>query len=330
MPAVRARRDHAQEITDAIVARLETVSATDFKLPWRGAPAAPPCRVAGEGYRGINRLLLTLVQQGCGYASPYWMTYRQAGELGGQVRRGEKGTGVVYYGTARARDGAAEGSAVSGAPLPSPSAAPAPTNDGDAEAGHYRFLKGYTVFNASQVDGLPARFLETSEPLDTDAGARPIEAHEAFFERLPIRVTVGGTRACYRPATDDILMPDMHRFEEASRYYSVLAHEHVHATGTPQRLARECATRYGTSQAARAEEELVAELGAAFLCADLGLAADHLDDHAAYVANWLTALKGDKRYIFRASAAAQRAVDWILEAAGRGAEHVVEEAAAAA
>ena len=130
------------------------------------------------------------------------------------------------------------------------------------------------VFNASQIEDLPDRFYPSEEDLDT--GSRPIPELEAFFAKLPVSVTSSGERACYREITDDILMPDVSRFEDPERYYATLAHEHVHSCGIKSRLERECFARYHTDIKARAEEELVAELGSAFICSQLGLTPDHI------------------------------------------------------
>ena len=295
------RRDIAQEITDKIVERIEeTGGDLPWRKPWKSKAIAHPCRHEGIGYRGINHLILSLEAFARGFTSPYWMTFKQAKEYGGAVMKDEKSSRVVYFGTV----GKPEGDGVA-KPTASPSG---------EEGRAYRFLKGYAVFNASQIEDLPDRFYPSEEELDT--GSRPIPELEAFFRKLPVAVVQGGERACYRELTDDILMPDISRFDEPKRYYATLAHEHVHSCGVKGRLDRECFARYHGDIKARAEEELIAELGAAFISAELGLTPDHLDDHAAYLASWLKALKSDKRYIFRAAADAQRAADWVFAEAG--------------
>ena len=297
------RRDIAQDITDKIVERIEeTGGELPWRKPWKSKAIAHPCRHEGIGYRGINHLILSLEAFARGFTSPYWMTFKQAKEYGGAVMKGEKSSRVVYFGTV-GKSGSDGTVAPSGE-----------TSSPGGESRGYRFLKGYAVFNASQIEGLPDRFYPSEEELDT--GSRPIPELEAFFQKLPVAVVQGGERACYRELTDDILMPDVSRFEEPERYYATLAHEHVHSCGIKDRLDRECFARYHGDIKARAEEELIAELGAAFISAELGLTPDHLDDHAAYLASWLKALKSDKRYIFRAAADAQRAADWVFAAAG--------------
>ena len=305
----KERRDIAQEVTDRIIERIEESGGDlPWRKPWRSRAIAHPCRHEGIGYRGINHLILSLEAFARSFASPYWMTFRQSKEYGGSVIKGEKGTRVVFYGVADKRDGGGEsgGSGSAGDRRGKEGA-------GDADA-TYRFLKSFVVFNASQIENLPERFHPVEDDLDT--GSRPIPELEAFFAKLPVPVVKGGEGACYREITDDILMPDIARFEEPARFYSTLAHEHVHSCGIKSRLGRDCFARYHADIKARAEEELVAELGSAFICAELGLMPDHLDDHAAYLNSWLKALKSDKRYIFRAAADAQRAADWVFRAAG--------------
>ena len=297
------RRDIAQEITDRIIERIEVSDGVlPWRKPWKSRAIAHPCRHEGIGYRGINHLILSLEAFARGFTSPYWMTFRQSKEYGGAVIKGQKASHVVYFGTVDKRDGDGGGNE-------------GKANAGDGgDAGVYRFLKGYAVFNASQIEGLPDRFYPSEEELDT--GSRPIPELEAFFAKLPVAVVNGGERACYREITDDILMPDISRFDDPERYYATLAHEHVHSCGIKDRLGRDCFMQYHADIKARAEEELVAELGAAFISAELGLTPDHLDDHAAYLSSWLKSLKSDKRYIFRAAADAQRAADWVFKAAG--------------
>ena len=300
----RKRRDIAQEITDKIVQRIEeTGGDLPWRKPWKSKAIAHPCRHEGVGYRGINHLILSLEAFARGFTSPYWMTFKQAKTYGGAVMKGEKASRVVYFGTVDQTESDAT------------DAARSEGGSGDhSDPRGYRFLKSYAVFNASQIEDLPSRFYPSEEELDT--GSRPIPELEAFFGKLPVAVEHGGERACYREITDDILMPDVSRFEDPERYYATLAHEHVHSCGVADRLARACFANYHSDLKARAEEELVAELGAAFICSQLGLTPDHIEDHAAYLSNWLQALKSDKRHIFRAAADAQRAADWVFDAAG--------------
>lgn len=301
----KPRRDHAQEITDRIVSLIETAAETGailpWRRPWRRAASGAPTRVTGEAYQGVNNFWLGLLGASMGYASPVWMTFRQAQELGGAVRKGEKSAPVVYYGvggTAEDDSGSDENE----------------TSEGE-RGGRYRFLKGYAVFNCDQIDGLPERFQPVPEA-ELDAGARPIGEIEAFFARIPVKIETGGERAFYREAGDTVFMPDISRFEDPSRYYAVALHEMAHASGIERRLSRPCFTKYHDDRAERAEEELVAEIASAIAGPRLELPTDHTDDHAAYVASWLAALRNDSRFILKAAANAQRAVDWIFDAAG--------------
>jgi antirestriction protein ArdC len=219
--------------------------------------------------------------------SPLWMTYKQAAELGGQVRKGEKGSLVVYADTFT-KTGTDEQGAELETKIP--------------------FMKGYTVFNAEQIDGLPAHFYATVEPINSDI--KPLDAVERFFVNTKITIQHGGSSAFYSPARDIVQMPEMQTFRDGESYYAVLAHETTHATRHESRLNRDLGRkRFG--DAGYAMEELCAEIGAAFLCADLGITPETRDDHAAYIASWLKVLKDDKRAIFTAASHAQKAADYL-------------------
>ena len=300
------KADAAQLITDEIVALLDK-GTMPWRRPWRMAGGVP-LRHGGERYRGVNAFLLGMRAALTGYTSPYWMTFQQARLMEACVRKGERSSVVVYYGTAKTR--AAEGGGDADRPGSDKG------DDGDGDGGAYRFLKSYRVFNAAQIDGLDARFHPEPESDATD-GPQPIPACEAFFDAIGADVSVGGDRACYVPGSDRIHVPPIERFEGAERYYATLGHEHVHRTKAKDRLDRS----FGVSafgNEAYAKEELVAELGAALLGQRLGFTADQLEDHAAYLGSWLAILRGDKRFLFRAGAHAQRAVDWMVDAAARG------------
>ena len=165
------------------------------------------------------------------------------------------------------------------------------------------FARGYSVFNAAQVDGYAA----PAQPVLPEA--ERIGHAEAFFAAIGADIRHGGNRACYVPALDQIRMPPFEAFRDPVAYYATLAHEATHLTGHPSRCARDLRGRFGDE--AYAAEELIAELGAAFLCADLALAPEPRPDHAAYVASWLNVLRDDKRAIFTAAAKAQQAADWM-------------------
>jgi antirestriction protein ArdC len=291
MSANNERQDIYTRITTAIVAELEK-GARPWVKPWSAEHAAGritrPLRHNGQPYSGINILSLWASATVHGFAAPIWMTYRQATELGAHVRKGEKGSPVVYANSITRTEEAGDGS-------------------GEVER-EIHFLKGYTVFNVEQIDGLPAQYTAIAEP-PLDPVAR-IERAEAFFAATGAVIGHGGNRAFYRPATDSIQMPPFEAFRDAESYYATLAHETTHWTGHESRLPREFGSkRFGSE--GYAMEELVAELGAAFLCADLDLTLEPRPDHAGYIAHWLNVLKADNRAIFTAASHAQRAADFV-------------------
>ena len=302
-----ARWDPAAEISAQIAAAIEA-GTPPWRCPWTGsaAGAAFPLRATGEAYRGINVLVLWLAAMKKGYAAPTWMTYRQAEALGGQVRKGETSSLVVKFGTFEAKDDGAS---------------PAPASG--AEPQKRAYLRGYRVFNACQIDGLPERFAAPVEDAPRDMGTKPDAALEAYFSRLGARIeTSPEPRAYYRPEGDVIHMPPIETFHTAQGYYETLGHEAIHWTGGAPRLDRLARCRDRT---AYAFEELVAEIGQCLLFASLGMTPS-IDQSAAYVEGWLKALKDDPRMILRAASEAQKAVDHIIAACGTV---LTEEVAAA-
>lgn len=278
-------KDTYQRITDTIVEQLEA-GTKPWIRPWRGSVrhSRIPRRATGEAYRGINVLMLWVSGQMFGYEENTWMTYRQARDLGGQVRKGEKGTLVVKYGTFT------------------------PKEREDDEDRSIPYLKGYTVFNVEQIENLSDRFASPAEELPS-VPVPHLETVEVFVRNTNARVSYSGTKASYRLTSDDILMPDRDRFESEVHLYSTLLHELSHWSGAKRRLDRDLSGRFGTE--CYAVEELVAELAASFLCADLGVAHDPRDNTAAYLASWLAVLKNDKRAIISAAAKAQAAADYL-------------------
>jgi len=284
------RQDVYTRVTDKIIADLEQGVRTWMK-PWNAEHAAGritrPLRHTGQPYNGINILMLWSAAVAGSYSAPIWMTFRQAKELGGHVRKGEKGELVVYANTITRTE---------------------ETDNGEEVEHAIPFLKGYTVFNVEQIDGLPAQYTRIADPV-----LDPVEriGHaEAFFAQTQADIRHGGDRAYYALHPDYIQMPPFEAFRDAESYYGTLAHETTHWTRHPARLERDFGRkRWGDEGYAR--EELVAELGAAFLSADLGITPEVRDDHSAYIASWLEVLKSDKRAIFQAAAHAQRAVDFL-------------------
>jgi antirestriction protein ArdC len=285
-----ARIDLYTRVTDQIVAELEA-GVRPWVQPWDAAhaagPVSRPLRFNAVPYRGINVVLLWLAAMRRHFACPLWMTYKQASELGGQVRRSEKGSLVVYADTFTRREAG---------------------DDGQEQEVEVPFLKSYTVFNAEQIDGLPARYYALAE--QPSHPVERVEGAERFFGHTGAEIRHGGGMAYYAPAADFVQMPALESFRDAEGYYAVLAHELTHWTRHPSRLAREFGRqRWGDE--GYAMEELVAEIGAAFLCADLGLTPEIREDHAAYIASWLKVLKNDKRAVFTAAGHAQRAADFL-------------------
>ena len=283
------RADIYQRITDQIAAAIEA-GAGKWRMPWHpgadGAmPVLPVNAVTRKPYRGVNTVVLWAAAQAEGYPSAIWATYRQWAELGAQVRKGERASPVVFWKISDKEE----------------------QEDGDEGTDDDRrsrvFARGYSVFNAAQVDGYAAPALPVLPE------AERIDHAEAFFAAIGADIRHGGARACYVPSLDQIRMPPFEVFRDPVAYYATLAHEMTHLTGHPNRCARDLRGRFGDD--AYAAEELLAELGAAFVCADLALAPEPRPDHAAYVASWLKVLRSDKRAIFTAAAKAQAAADWM-------------------
>lgn len=298
--SARTRPSPASAITAAILARLEA-GVKPWVRPWRSDGSSLPLRACGTPYRGINTFWLWLVADGHGYRSPFWMTYRQARVLGGQVRKGEQASQAIFY-KSYAKRGEAECDNHS--------------EDDSADVGlpMRRVLKSYAVFNADQIDGLPSRY----DPPPANHGVDPQGSQarlDAFFAAVPADVRHQGDEAYYEPLPDRVTMPPAALFAEYDHYYATLAHELAHWTGHGSRLARDLSQRFGSR--AYAAEELVAELASAILGAELGLPVAHLDHHASYLGHWLELLKADERAILVAAARAEEAAELLLDLGGR-------------
>jgi antirestriction protein ArdC len=284
------QRDVYRKVTDAIINAIEQGVGT-WHMPWHtsGRFAFSPINVTSrKPYRGINTLCLWSAAQAKGYESGEWATYQQWQVKRAQVRKGEKSTTVVFW---KFVNDTSE------------------TEDGETHASsRLLFTRGYSVFNAAQVDGYtPKTDVEQSMP-------ERIAHAEAFFTAIGAEVSHGGNQAFYAPATDHIQMPPFHAFHEHAAYYSTLAHEHTHWTANASRCDRQLGKRFGDN--AYAAEELIAELGAAFTCAHLGLSTEPREDHAQYIGSWLKVLKADTKAIFTAASNAQQACDWMIRRAG--------------
>lgn len=289
------KTDVYERVTNTIIAALEQ-GVRPWLKPWNAEHAAGrisrPLRSNGIPYQGINVLMLWSEAVSKGYAAPIWMTFRQALELGGHVRKGERGSLVVYASsiTRTAFD----------------------EDTGEESERAIPFLKSYTAFNVEQIDGLPDHYYAKAAPrVDS---IRRIAHAESFFAALGADVRHGGNMAYYSVTGDYVQMPPFESFRDAESYYQTLGHEHVHWTRHRTRLDRDFGRkRWGDE--AYAVEELVAELGSAFLCADLDLTPEVREDHASYIASWLKVLKDDKRAIFTAASHAQRAADFLTRLA---------------
>lgn len=277
-------------ITDRIVKQLE-----QGVIPWRspfaeyGKQPAAPINGEGRRYRGINWFLLNMTAWAEGYTDPRWITYRQAQAIGANVRKGEKATPVVFW-----------KKAVKTA---------AGWKDAGREDDAVIILRYYSVFNVCQCEGLPFA-IQTPARHDWN----PLEAAEAIVAGMPKAPTIvhEGALASYSPSRDTVKMPERAYFPEPANYYATLFHELTHATGHEKRLGRlkgRGLEGFGTDP--YAQEELVAELGAAFLCSEAGIAPATLENQAAYIGGWLKKLKNDPKAIVYAAAQAQKAADFI-------------------
>jgi len=285
------KADVYDRITNQIVAELEK-GARPWLKPWNAEHAAGritrPLRASGIPYQGINVLMLWSVAMAKGYSAPIWMTFKQALDLKAHVRKGEQGSLVVYADKIVRTETDAETGEESEHAIP--------------------FMKGYTVFNVEQIEGLPEHYY--AKPAPRSETVQRIKHAEIFFAIMGADVRHGGNRAFYSPSSDHVQMPPFESFRDAESYYATLAHEMTHWTRHPSRLARDFGRkRFGDE--GYAVEELVAELGSAFLSADLELTPQVREDHAAYIASWIKVLKNDKRAIFSAASHAQRAADFL-------------------
>ncbi len=284
------KRDIHQAVTDRIIASIEAGTAPWMK-PWTSqGPTVRPLRSTGQAYNGVNVLTLWLDAEEKGYSSPYWFGFQTALKMNACVRKGEKGSAIVYANKLIKTE-------------------ENPTT-GEEESRAIPFLKQSYVFNAAQIDGLPEHFYETATPPpDRTPKARDSRLDD-FFRHTGVDLRHGGSRAFYRVDADFVQMPNFEDFHTGENYYSTLAHEMTHWTRHPLRLDRDMG-RKAWGDAGYAMEELVAEMGAAFLCADLGITPETREDHAAYIAAWLEVLKNDKRAIFTAASKASQAAEYL-------------------
>ena len=273
-------RPHAsvyEIVTEQVIKQLES-GVAPWRKPWRTLP--PANLISKKPYRGINVFLLALA----GYGSQYWLTYRQAQALGGNVRRGEHGTKIVFWKFDKYETEIA---------------------DGETEERKSAVLRYYTVFNLEQTEGLKA--LLALPP------AFPIESAEAIVKGMPNPPAFEqDARAAYIPTRDVVTMPSRTAFESQAEYYSTLFHELTHSTGHAKRLAREgfdTPQKFGSDSYSR--EELIAEMGSAMLCGVAGIEQGTLANSAAYLKRWIERLRSDSRLVVSAASASQKAADYI-------------------
>ena len=290
------KTDIYEQVTDRIITQLEQ-GVVPWKSPYFSKVGFPRNFSTGKAYQGINVFLLGSLR----FTSPYFLTFIQAKELGGHVRKGEHGSLVVKYGTYTKHED------------------DAPAQE-DESCETRRFLKSYTVFHASQIEGIEFPKAENLPELSiTEKTARAREI-VAAMPNAPA-IFEGNAVPCYRPKSDSVHMPERCFFDTEEAYYSTLFHELCHASGAKHRLARKSLLENkgiddtgDTSVRTYAEEELVAEMGASFLNAHAGIMEDELTNSAAYLQSWIDALKSKdaKSWIIRAASQAQKAANYIL------------------
>lgn len=288
--------DLIERVTAELIAAIEAGAGT-WSMPWHTIATTDQPRSADHRpYRGINAWLLATVAADRGWTSGTWSTYRGWQRHSANVRRGEHATHVLLWKpTTRTTAGNL-----------------GPDADTDDQTGRRGLIcRTFAVFAAEQVDGADPALTERDAERDTPG--RIAEA-DAYFSAIGADVHVGGNRACYVPALDRIHIPTLAQFEQPALYYSTLAHEHIHYTGAPDRLARDLTGRFGSD--AYAVEELIAELGAAYWCAQAALSPATRTDHAAYLAGWVRVLREYPRVLITVCARAQAALDWLNQHAG--------------
>ncbi len=293
-----------RHVTDSILAMLERGTKPWVK-PWDSKNSniggVMPVNHKRRPYSGINVLILWSQAAAMGYSSNVWMTYKQAAAYKANVRKGEKGTGIVYYSKV--------------------------TKDkGTPDESSFGFLKSFWVFNIEQIENLPESFNVVDKPLPvTDSEVKKRNSFcDDFAKKTGIRYAeTKGNKAFYQPSADSVVIPLHAAFKTSEHYYSTLWHEFVHATGHKSRLDRNLTGSFGDSN--YAFEELIAEMGSAFLCAATGVSLETREDHAAYLASWIKGLKNDPKAIFKAASMAAKASNYLLNAGGINYEEEISE-----
>jgi antirestriction protein ArdC len=275
-----------EQVTNNIIEALEAGLATgEWNPPWRSRHGFPHNAVTGKSYTGGNVIALWITEIDRSYTSSQWATYKQWASIGAQVRKGEHGTSLIKW----VEPSGKRDRAVGGEDARKPRLVPV----------------GFTVFNAEQVDGYTLDVEVVDAP-------EPIERAEAFFAAVGADVKHRDEgRAYYSIGGDYILLPNISDFKTVEGYYATLAHEHVHWTGAKSRLDRVGVAGTERTKETYAYEELIAEIGSAFLGTVLDITPELRDDHVQYLRSWLSALKNDHKLLFKAASASQKAVDFL-------------------
>jgi antirestriction protein ArdC len=269
-----------ERVTNSIVSAIESGDDLgSWKAPWHGSSFLPTNATTLKPYSGGNVIVLWATQLDSAYPTATWATYKQWESIGAQVRKGERGTGLIKWSSVIDRKTAH---------LP------------ESDQRTTMIPNAFTVFNAAQVDG----FTPPTPPADV----QPIEHAAAFFSNINATIIEG--EPAYSPVSDVILLPNIKQFDSAPAYYATSAHEHAHWSGAPHRLNRELSTKFGSE--AYAFEELVAELSAAFTSAHLGISTIPRADHARYLKHWASILRSDPKAIYSAASLAQKATDYLI------------------
>lgn len=289
MASKTTRKDHAQEFANVVIGLLEKGDLSAFRMPWVGGVAHQNL-VSKKPYRGTNTFILAVAAHVNNFSSPYWMTIKQANELGGKVKKGSKGTAITHFTQYEKKD-------------------EIDPKTGEAKIGFSR--KFFTVFNADQVEGieLPEAAPVFAERTLDEKSADLVSYIMDYRENQGIALNVGDS-AYYSPVADSVTMPE--NFYSCDGYAAVLAHEFIHSTGHQKRLNRfeGNEVKFSNRREEYAFEEIITELAAGTMCTMFGIESRH-DQHASYIDSWVKALRNDKEYIFKAASQSQKAIDFI-------------------
>lgn len=280
------------DVINSRIMELLEQGTVPWRKPWNAESNMPKNLISRKDYRGLNVFLLSCMP----YSSPYWLTFKQVQDRGGYVRKGEKSTPVVFWKWIDKKDADTQDDEITGT------------------KGKVPLLRYYSVFNLDQVEGIKA-----PEPKELIKEFNPIQKADEIIAAMPLRPVIryGGNRAYYSPTKDYIQLPHQHTFQSPEEYYSTAFHELAHATGHTSRVGRKSILEpsyFGSHEYSK--EELVAEMGAAFLCGHTGIENRTIDNSVAYIQGWLRKLKDDKTLLIHAAAQAQKAADFILNRKG--------------